>query len=67
MNTKTATKIGNKTHVGKLDVDASYTNEVSLNIPAYMQGNFMLFVVSDATDAITEMDENNNVKVFLSM
>lgn len=62
LNTKTATKIGNKTHVGKLDVDASYTNEVSLNIPANMQGNFMLLVVSDATDAITEMDENNNVK-----
>lgn len=62
LNVNTATKIGSKTHVGKLDVEATYTNEVSLNIPANMQGNFMLFVVSDASDAITEMDENNNVK-----
>lgn len=62
LNTQTATKIGSKTHVGKLDVDATYTNEVSCNIPANMQGNFMLFVVTDASDAITEMDENNNVK-----
>ena len=62
LNVNTATKIGSKTHVGKLEVDATYTNEVSLNIPANMQGNFMLFVVSDASDAITEMDENNNVK-----
>ena len=62
LNTKTATMIGSKTHVGRLDVNGEYTNEISLNIPANMQGNFMLFVVSDASNAITEMDENNNVK-----
>ncbi len=62
LNTKTATMIGSKTHVGRLDVNAEYTNEVNLNIPANMQGNFMLFVVTDASDAITEMDENNNTK-----
>ena len=62
LNTKTATMIGSKMHVGRLDVNAEYTNEVYLNIPANMQGNFMLFVVTDASDAITEMDENNNTK-----
>ena len=62
LNTQTATMIGSKAHVGKLDVDATYSNEVSFNIPAHMQGNFMLFVVTDASDAVTEMHENNNVR-----
>ena len=62
LNPQTATMIGSKTHVGRLNVNAEYTNEVSLNIPVNMQGNFMLFVVSDASDAITEIDENNNTK-----
>ena len=60
LNTKTATKIGSKAHVGALAVNGSYTNEVSFTIPSTLQGNFMLFVVTDAGDAITEGDENNN-------
>lgn len=60
LNTSTATKIGSKAHVGALGVGDSYTNEVSFTIPSTLQGNFMLFVVTDATDAITESDENNN-------
>ena len=62
LNLKTAKKLGSKTHVGKLDVNEEYSNEVSFNIPANLQGNFMLFVVTDASDAIVEVDENNNVK-----
>lgn len=60
LNTKTATMIGSKAHVGALAVNGSYTNEVSFTIPSTLQGNFMLFVVTDAGDAITEGDENNN-------
>ena len=60
LNTNTATKIGSKAHVGTLGIGESYTNEVSFTIPSTLQGNFMLFVVTDATDAITESDENNN-------
>lgn len=62
LNTNTATMIGSKAHVGTLATNGSYTNEVSFNIPSNLQGNFMLFVVSDAAGAITEMDENNNAK-----
>lgn len=62
LNTNTATKIGSKAHVGALGIDDSYTNEVSFTIPSTLQGNFMLFVVTDAADAITENDENNNSK-----
>lgn len=62
LNTNTATKIGSKAHVGSLGIGDSYTNEVSFTIPSTLQGNFMLFVVTDAADAITENDENNNSK-----
>lgn len=60
LNTSTATMIGSKAHVGTLEVGDSYTNEVSFTIPSALQGNFMLFVVTDAADAITEGNENNN-------
>lgn len=60
LNTSTATKIGSKAHVGKLTVNGTYTNDVSFKIPSTLQGNFMLFVVTDAANAITEGDENNN-------
>lgn len=62
LNTNTATMIGSKAHVGVLEVGDTYTNEVSFTIPSTLQGNFMLFVVTDAADAITENDENNNSK-----
>lgn len=62
LNTNTATMIGSKAHVGALGIGDSYTNEVSFTIPSTLQGNFMLFVVTDAADAITENDENNNSK-----
>lgn len=60
LNTKTATQLGSKAHVGTLEKNGSYTNEVSFNIPTTLQGNYMFFVVTDASDAITESDENNN-------
>lgn len=62
LNTNKATQIGSKAHVGILNKDGSYTNEVSFNIPSTLQGNFMLFAVTDAADAIAEENENNNVK-----
>ena len=60
LNTNSAIQLGSKSHVGTLDVDASYTSEATFNIPTNVQGNYMLFVVTDATDAICEDNENNN-------
>ena len=60
LNTQTAVKLGSKTHVGSLEVGKSYTSNVSFTIPANVQGNYVLFVVTDAADAIVEEDENNN-------
>ena len=62
LNPKTAIQLGSKTHVGTLGVGKEYTNEVSFTIPSSAHGNYMLFVVTDAGDAICEIDENNNIK-----
>lgn len=62
LNTKSAIQLGSKAHVGTLDVGADYTSAVSFTIPSTVQGNYVLFVVTDAADAIVEEDENNNSK-----
>lgn len=61
LNIKNDIMLGSKAHVGKLEKDGSYTNEVKFTIPTNASGNYMLFVVTDASDAITEGDENNNL------
>lgn len=62
LNTKSAIQLGSKTHVGTLEIGSDYTSEVSFTIPSTVQGNYVLFVVTDAADAIAEEDENNNSK-----
>ena len=62
LNTHTAIQLGSKAHVGSLQVGVDYTSEASFTIPSNVQGNYMLFVVTDASDAIVEEDENNNSK-----
>lgn len=62
LNTKNAVQLGSKAHVGTLDVGTDYSSEATFTIPANVQGNYLLFVVTDATDAIVEEDENNNSK-----
>lgn len=55
-----AIQLGSKTHSGSLQVGAKYDSEVHYTIPPTLQGNYMLFVVTDDGDAIYESDENNN-------
>lgn len=62
LNTKTAIQLGSKAHVGIVEVGGDYTSQASFTIPSNVQGNYMLFVVTDAADAIAEEDENNNSK-----
>ena len=62
LNRQSAVQLGSKTHVGTLEVGSDYTSEASFNIPSTVQGNYVLFVVTDAADAIVEEDENNNSK-----
>lgn len=62
LNTNNAIQLGSKAHVGTLEVGAEYNCEASFTIPSTVQGNYMLFVLTDAADAIAEEDENNNSK-----
>lgn len=69
LNTSTAVKLGSKAHVGNLQVGDDYSTSVSFNIPADIQGNYILFAVTDAADALCEEDENNNfmkISVFIN-
>lgn len=61
LNKTTAIKLGNKTHVGKLAVGSEYSSDVTYTIPPTVHGNYILFVETDAADAIVEKDENNNM------
>ena len=62
LNTQNAIQLGSKAHVGTLEVGSNYTSEASFTIPSTVQGNYMLFVLTDAADAIAEENENNNSK-----
>ena len=62
LNRNAAIQLGSKTHVGTLAVGSEYTSEASFTIPSNVQGNYVLFAVTDAADAIVEEDENNNAK-----
>ena len=56
-------------HFGKLGAGESYENDVTFNLPPMLLGNYMLFVVSDASNSIIESDENNNnngVAIFIN-
>jgi len=55
-----AIQLGSRTHNGVLQVGDSYNAEVTYTIPSFVQGNYMLFVVTDDANAIYETEENNN-------
>ncbi len=57
-----ATKIGSKTHVGKLAVGQSYTNNLTFTLPQSITGSYMLFAVTDGGNAIVETNEEDNSK-----
>lgn len=63
LNTGNAIKLGSKAHVGTLNPGAAYSSAVSFRIPSEAHGNYMLFVVTDAADAICEANENNSFSI----
>lgn len=62
LDLQNATKLGARTHSGTLEGHQSYEASVSYAIPETMHGNYMLYVRTDATDAIVEENEDNNFK-----
>lgn len=61
LNTDKAICVGNKTHVGKLEKDGTYTLSVTLNIPANVHGYYFLYAKTDGSDAIIEKSRDNNI------
>ena len=62
LDTKNATQLGSRTHSGILNPEQSYSASVSYNIPSTMHGNYMLYLRTDAANAMVESDEDNNFK-----
>lgn len=55
-----AIKLGTKTHVGTLDRDSLYDVSLEVNLPKDYKGYYVLFAVTDVTNAVIEKNENNN-------
>ena len=55
-----AIKLGSKTHVGTLEKDASYEIKTDFTIPSTAKGYYVLFAISDGTNALIEKNKENN-------
>lgn len=55
-----AIKLGSKTHVGKLDKDGMYELSITINIPTNLKGYYVLFALTDGTNAMVEKNKENN-------
>lgn len=60
LNIDKAMKLGAKTHVGRLEQNGTYQLTTSVNIPEGLKGYYMLFAVTNGTDAMEEKNKNNN-------
>jgi len=60
-NKNNAARIGSSTHSGMLKPGEEYTDTVTVILPEGVSGNYLLFAFTDATDAVYESNESNNV------
>lgn len=60
-NKDNAVKLGYSSHNGMLKPDESYVDSVTVSLPQDISGNFLIFAYVDATDAIYESNESNNI------
>ena len=56
-----AIKLGSKTHVGTLAKDGSYDIKANFIVPVSAKGYYVLFAVTDGTNALTEKSKDNNL------
>lgn len=56
-----AIKLGSKTHVGTLAKDGSYDIKADFTVPVSAKGYYVLFAVTDGTNALTEKSKDNNL------
>lgn len=60
-NKNNAARIGSSSHSGMLKPGEEYTDVVNVSLPDGVSGNYLVFAFTDATDAVYESNENNNV------
>lgn len=60
-NKNNAARIGSSSHSGMLKPGEEYTDTVNVTLPEGVSGNYLVFAFTDATDAVYESNENNNV------
>ncbi len=60
-NKNNAARIGSSSHSGMLKPGEEYTDTVNVTLPEAVSGNYLVFAFTDATDAVYESNENNNV------
>ncbi|MHC5916452.1 MAG: Calx-beta domain-containing protein, partial [Nostoc sp.] len=53
-------KLGDRTRSGALDVDESYNTSAVFTLPNTLTGTFYVFAVTDSTNQVFELDNNNN-------
>lgn len=60
-NKNNAARIGSSSHSGMLKSGEEYTDTVNVTLPEGVSGNYLVFAFTDATDAVYESNEDNNV------
>lgn len=60
LNKDQAAQIGYSSHNGVLKPGESYTDTVTVTLPQDLNGNYMVYALTDATNTVFESNENNN-------
>ena len=60
LDTNTDIRLGTYRHRGFLDSGASYEQEVTFNLPNGIEGDYQIFVVSDSSNEVFELNNDNN-------
>lgn len=59
-NPSTAIKLGSKIHVGTLQPNETYELSAEVKLPQNVKGYYVLYVITDGTDALVEKNKENN-------
>lgn len=57
LDINTAIKLGERTHIGRLEPEAEYENAVSFTLPDDLNGDYFIFVSTDSEKAVFEVED----------
>ncbi|WYM00653.1 MAG: Calx-beta domain-containing protein [Gloeotrichia echinulata CP02] len=61
LDPNTDLKLGERSRFGTLDIGASYDNSATFTLPNGFSGTYYAFVVTDSTNTVFELNNDNNV------